>query len=67
MKNKPRTFEQYIEYRNTLVTRRDARKRSGLLPKNSEDYYTIRIREIDSQYPQFKAMGHVKLKNKGTK
>ena len=61
--NKPRTLKQYIDYRNTLVTRRDARYRQGLLPSNGQpDYYTLRIIEIDNQYPQFKAMGRIYLK-----
>jgi len=63
MKNKPRTLEQYIQYRNTLVIRRDARERQGLKPVDGkEDYYTIRIRELDNQHPEFKGMGKVKLK-----
>ena len=64
MRNKPRTLEQYIEYRNTLITRREARVKHGLIPENTEDYYTIRIREIDNQHPEFKAMGKIKLKGK---
>lgn len=60
--NKPRTLNQYVEYRNTLVLRREARKKQGLLPEYGEDYYTQRIREIDKQYPQFKGLGKVKLK-----
>lgn len=63
MKNKPRTLEQYIEYRNTLLTRRDARHRQGLKPLDGkDDYYTIRLKEIDSQIVQFKGLGQVRLK-----
>jgi hypothetical protein len=63
MRNKPRTLPQYIQYRNTLVTRRAARQKHGLKPLSGrEDYYTIRIRELDEQHPEFKGMGQVNLK-----
>lgn len=63
MRNKPRTLPQYISYRNTLVLRRAARHRQGLLPSSGrKDYYTIRIRELDEQHPEFKGVGQVNLK-----
>lgn len=63
MKNKPRTLEQYIEYRNTLLKRRDARIKQGLKPMSGrDDYYTIRLKEIDSQITEFKGLGKVRLK-----
>lgn len=63
MKNKPRTLQEYIEYRNKLITRLEARKRQGLRPiSGKEDYYTIRLREIDEQISEFKGIGKVYLK-----
>lgn len=62
MKNKPRTLQQFIEYRNMLIKRRDSRLKHGLLPLNKDDYYTIRLIELDQQFPQFKGIGRIKLK-----
>lgn len=58
-KNKPLTLTQYVDYRNKLITRRDARHKHF---PNKTTYYDIRLDEIDRQYPQFSAMGKIKLK-----
>lgn len=59
------TLEQYIEYRNKLVTRRDARLRvfgNKSFTGKHKDYYSIKLQILDDQYPQFKGLGKVHLK-----
>lgn len=58
-KNKPLTLTQYVDYRNKLLIRRDARRKNFSKQVN---YYDIRIEEIDRQYPQFSGLGKIKLK-----
>lgn len=57
--NKPKTFEQYIEYRNELIMKRDNRRKHFGPATN---YYDLRLIEIDAQHPEFKNFGKVVLK-----
>lgn len=52
--------EEYIAYRNKILTRRDARRRA--FPKDPASYYDIRIRELDSAYPEYTGLGKIQLK-----
>lgn len=64
------TLDQYIAYRNMLITRREARiKHFGYKDWNDKhvNYYTSRIEMLDQAYPQFKGLGHVILKNEEPK
>lgn len=53
------TLQEYIDYRNKLVTRRDARARH--FPEKVT-YYTARLEILDRQYPEFRGIGHIQLK-----
>lgn len=58
--NKPKSFQEYIAYRNELLLKRDQRILTfGDLCLN---YYHYRLIEIDSQYPEFKGLGKIILK-----
>lgn len=45
------TLQEYIEYRNKVVTRARA------VGFNKSRYYAIRLEQLDSQYPEFKKLG----------
>lgn len=60
MKRKILTYEQFIAYRNKMIIRRDARRRS--FPKDPDSYYDIRIREINQLYPEYAHFGQIQLK-----
>jgi hypothetical protein len=55
--NKPRTLEQLIEYRNEIVLKAAIRSKDP-----GYNYYSLRLKEIDQQFPQFKGMGRIVLK-----
>lgn len=54
------TLEQYIEYRNKIVTRQRSRKKHFASTKKS--YYDIRLEQLDEAYPQFSKLGIINLK-----
>lgn len=56
MKNQILTLEQFIEYRNKLVTRREARHKN--FPEKTT-YYDLRLKKLDKQFPQFKGIGKI--------
>lgn len=56
MKNKTLTLNQFIDYRNKLVTRREARHKH--FPEKVT-YYDLRIQQLDNQFPQFKGLGKI--------
>lgn len=58
--NKPRTLKEGIAYRNTILLRAEARTRT--FQDNGNNYYWLRLKEIDQQYPEFKGLGQIKLK-----
>jgi hypothetical protein len=58
--NKPRTLQEYIEYRNMIIERGTAR--SNKFHDFHQNYYWLRLIEIDNQYPEFKGLGIVRLK-----
>lgn len=58
--NKPLTFQEYIAYRNKTLLRANARTK--VFKDNDNNYYWLRLKEIDNQYPEFKGLGQVKLK-----
>lgn len=57
-----------IEYRNKIITRLRSRvKHFGAKGSNgNNNYYELRLNEIDSLHPEFKGKGLILLK-KGTK
>lgn len=59
MKNKTLTLKQFIQYRNMLLVRRDARKKN--FPEKIT-YYDIRIKELNELYPEFSNFGKINLK-----
>ncbi len=59
--NKPKTFEEYIEYRNMIITK--ANNRTAKFNDHKQNYYWLRLQEIDAQYPEFKALGRIELKD----
>ena len=59
--NKPRTLQEYIEYRNMIWDK--AHARSNTFHDFKQNYYWLRLIEIDNQYPEFKGMGKITIKN----
>jgi hypothetical protein len=59
--NKPRTLQEYIAYRNEIFLRAQARTEKFQDGKNN--YYWLRLLDIDNQYPEFKGLGGVFLKD----
>lgn len=58
--NKPKTFEEYVSYRNEIYTK--AVNRTAKFGDGGFNYYWLRLQEIDNQYPEFKGFGVIKLK-----
>ncbi len=53
----------FIEYRNMVISKRDARLKHGLVSiSGKQDYYTIRLKEINKKFPEFKGIGKIKFK-----
>lgn len=59
MKNKTLTLNQFIEYRNKLVTRREARHKH--FPEKTT-YYDLRLEQLDKKFPEFKGLGKINKK-----
>lgn len=56
-------LKHFIEYRNMIISKRDARLKHGLVsPTGQQDYYTIRLKEINKQFPELKSIGKIKFK-----
>lgn len=65
MKHKRFSYEEFIDYRNKIVLRLHARNRvftKSKQDKFKEQYYEIRLKQINEQYPEFSKFGQIKLK-----
>jgi hypothetical protein len=60
MKYKVYTFQEFIAYRNMIVSK--AKRRTELFKDNKHNYYWLRLADIDKQYPEFKALGVIQIK-----
>jgi hypothetical protein len=58
--NKPKTLPEYIEYRNMILLK--AENRTAKFRDRGFNYYWLRLQEIDMQYPEFKGLGKIHLK-----
>lgn len=54
------TLQQFIEYRNMIHMK--AINRTKTFKDKEENYYWYRLKDIDNQFPAFKAIGNIKLK-----
>lgn len=55
------TFEEFIQYRNKILTRLAARKKTFPNDKGLS-YYEIRLIELNESYPEFAKIGKIQLK-----
>lgn len=53
------SLNQFIEYRNKLIIRREARHKN--FPEKVT-YYDLKLETLDNAFPEFKGMGLIKLK-----
>lgn len=63
MNKKPKVFrslEEYVDYRNKIVTR--AISRTEKFQDERNNYYWKRLRDMDDAYPQFRAIGKITIK-----
>lgn len=61
---KQMTFEEFIAYRNKIITRMNARNKHFKKIDNQDSYYEIRLKEINDMYPEFNKLGHITLKKR---
>ena len=54
------TYQEFIAYRNRIILRMGARRRN--FPNDPVNYYEIRLRELNDQYPEFSKFGKIELK-----
>lgn len=63
MKRKTMSYSEFIQYRNKIITRLNARNRTfPKLEKNKKTYYEIRLDEINELYPEYSKFGKIELK-----
>lgn len=60
LKNKTLTLKEYIVYRNKIVSR--LRARVSHFGNPEKNYYFIRLKQLDEQYPDFRQFGVINLK-----
>lgn len=54
------TLQEYISYRNMILSK--AKRRTEVFGDKGYNYYWIRLKLIDEQYPEFHKFGIIQLK-----
>lgn len=55
-----KTLQEFIDYRNMIVSK--AHRRTKVFGDNRHNYYWLRLKYIDTQYPEYSGLGVITFK-----